>query len=210
MPEKDFIKGLKKQTDNKFLNMYAADAVDHNGEGFEYYFATRREEGDLMCQTGELKADGVAIYAVLKDEPDKLIMVRQYRYPINDFIYELPAGLVDRGETAREAALRELKEETGYELELFTDYPEYLDRPYIQSQGMSDECDIFVYGFAEGTPSVDGNEATEEIEVKVVDKEEAKRILREEKVTVRAYTMLINFINSVPENPFGFLRMEDK
>ena len=75
---------------------------------------------------------------------------------------------------------------------------------------MSDECDIFVYGFAEGTPSVAGNEATEEIEVKVVDKEEAKRILREEKVTVRAYTMLINFINSVPENPFGFLRMEDK
>ena len=69
MAKREHILGLTKQTDNKFLNMYAADAVDNNGDGFEYYFATRREEGDLMCQTGELKADGVAIYAVLKDEP---------------------------------------------------------------------------------------------------------------------------------------------
>ena len=67
MANREHILGLTKQTDNKFLNMYAADAVDNNGDGFEYYFATRREDGDLMCQTGELKADGIVIYVQTVD-----------------------------------------------------------------------------------------------------------------------------------------------
>ena len=40
--------GLKRQTDNKFLNMYEIDAVRRDGVHFPYYIATRRESGDLM------------------------------------------------------------------------------------------------------------------------------------------------------------------
>ena len=40
-----------------------------------------------------------------------LIMVRQFRYPLNDYIYELPAGLIDPGESIKETAIREMKEE---------------------------------------------------------------------------------------------------
>lgn len=53
------------------------------------------------------------IYAVLKDDPEKIVLVRQYRYPINKYIYELPAGLIDEGETSEQTAIREMKEETG-------------------------------------------------------------------------------------------------
>lgn len=42
------------------------------------------------------------------------MLIRQFRPPINAICIEIPAGLVDEGETPEQAAIRELKEETGY------------------------------------------------------------------------------------------------
>lgn len=44
----------------------------------------------------------------------KIIMLKHYRESINDFMIELPAGIIEKGETAAQAAERELKEETGF------------------------------------------------------------------------------------------------
>ena len=44
----------------------------------------------------------------------EIILQKQFRPPINKVTIEVPAGLVDAGETAEQAAVRELKEETGY------------------------------------------------------------------------------------------------
>ena len=46
-------------------------------------------------------------------EPGHVILVRQYRYAINAFLWELPAGSVDKGETPEQAARRECHEEIG-------------------------------------------------------------------------------------------------
>jgi ADP-ribose pyrophosphatase len=46
-------------------------------------------------------------------EPGKVILVRQYRYPVNTFLWELPAGSVDEGESPEQAARRECHEEIG-------------------------------------------------------------------------------------------------
>ena len=55
---------------------------------------------------------GVVIAA---ENGGKILMVKQYRYPAKEFLYELPAGKLDKqGETVEEAAKRELEEETGY------------------------------------------------------------------------------------------------
>lgn len=199
--------GLKKQTNNQFLNMYEVDAVRRDGKHFPYYFASRREDGDLMYETGELRADGVVIYPVYKDAPDKIVLLRQFRYPVNQYIYELPAGLVDAGEEPEIAAARELKEETGMDFIPFTEYDAALKRPFIQSQGMADECDITVFGYASGVFSSEGSEATEDIQVILADKEEVKRILREEWVSIRAAYLLMVFLKSNPEDPFDFLRI---
>lgn len=66
--------------------------------------------------------DGVAVKTVLKrprtdrgqGEEDCVVFVRQYRPAVQRYTLEFPAGLVDPGESPSQAALRELKEETGY------------------------------------------------------------------------------------------------
>ena len=57
--------------------------------------------------------EGVSILPI-KD--GKVIVQRQYRYPVRSWQWEIPGGFVDEGETPQEAAIRELKEETGYEV----------------------------------------------------------------------------------------------
>ena len=52
------------------------------------------------------------VLPLLKD--GRIIMERQYRHAIGRWIYELPAGHIEKGESPKEAAARELKEETGY------------------------------------------------------------------------------------------------
>lgn len=48
------------------------------------------------------------------DSKGKILLVRQYRYAVDKELLELPAGSIDSGETAEEAAVRELREEIGY------------------------------------------------------------------------------------------------
>ncbi|XP_075328174.1 ADP-sugar pyrophosphatase [Odontesthes bonariensis] len=65
-------------------------------------------------------ADGVGIIALLKRtlHKDSVVMVKQFRPPLGCCSLEFPAGLIDEGENAEAAALRELKEETGYKGEV--------------------------------------------------------------------------------------------
>lgn len=46
------------------------------------------------------------------DDP-QVLLIRQYRYAANGYLYEIPAGRLDKGEAPRDCAVRELKEETG-------------------------------------------------------------------------------------------------
>lgn len=46
---------------------------------------------------------------------DKVCVLRQYRYPINQWAYEFPGGAIEDGMLPEETALRELREEAGYE-----------------------------------------------------------------------------------------------
>jgi len=57
--------------------------------------------------------DGVLVVAT--DTEGRLILLDEYKYAVDDSVLTFPAGGIDEGETPEQAALRELKEETGYE-----------------------------------------------------------------------------------------------
>ena len=56
--------------------------------------------------------DWVNIVAITPEK--KVVIVRQYRFGIGKMTTEIPAGIIEKGETPEQAAIRELKEETGY------------------------------------------------------------------------------------------------
>jgi ADP-ribose pyrophosphatase len=51
---------------------------------------------------------------VVFTQNDEMVLVKQYRYPINTVTLELPGGTIDMGEDAKAACIREMQEETGY------------------------------------------------------------------------------------------------
>lgn len=196
---------IHKLTDNPFLNLYEIDALTKSGSPFHYYFASRNQENKIKTLTHALDPEGIVIYAVTKELPHHLVMIRQYRYPMDDYLYELPAGLVDPGEEPQEAARREMKEETGYNLMIYSGGDECLRRPFYMAQGLTDETSTAVYGYVEGCEQKKALEDSEDIEVLLVDKEKARKILANEKVSLRAAFFLMAYIRSKPEHPFDFL-----
>lgn len=200
---------VKKQTQNRYLNMYHMEALDSNQKNFDYYFASRKEREDLVCDKTQknLKPDGVLIYAILKDDPEKIVMIKQYRYPLGRKIMELPAGLIDGEEDALSAAIRELKEETGFVLEPFLEGNPVFSKPFFSAQGLTDECCSTVFGYAVGESSENHQEETEDIQVMVLDKKQIKELLKTEQFSMRSAYLLMNFLQSDPANPFSFLQI---
>jgi len=198
------IKKVKKLTDGKYINMYELDGINRLGGKVNYYVASRNTEiEELQLMTHQIKPDGVVIYALSKEQPDKVLLVRQYRYSIDEYIYEFPAGLIDEGETVKETAVREVKEETGMNLEIIETEAMY-ERPFYPTIGMTDECLSMIYGYASGTASKAFLEDNEDMDVVFVDRKEAKRILKEERVALMCAYMLMHFIKD--EEPFAFLK----
>ena len=199
----DRVLGVKRQTTNRFLNLYELDAVFRDGSRAPYYVASRRKDVDsIKAVTHDNHADGVILYGVYGEEKDKVVLIRQFRYPINGYVYEFPAGLVEPGEDMLDAGVREMQEETG--LEFRPVEAGAYSRPFFTTIGMTDESCGTVYGYCSGTPSVAGQEGTEDIQVVLADREECKRILREENVAIMCAYMLMHFI-STEGDPLKFL-----
>ncbi|KAI9596546.1 NUDIX hydrolase domain-like protein [Syncephalis fuscata] len=80
------------------------------------YVPNKTETAKLPTAWPGMTMDAVDIHAVLRgsNTPPLLLLVLQYRPPIDAYVLEFPSGLVDPGEIAANAALRELLEETGY------------------------------------------------------------------------------------------------
>jgi 8-oxo-dGTP pyrophosphatase MutT (NUDIX family) len=72
-----------------------------------------------------------AAAVVAVDAQDRLCVVRQYRHGIGDFLWEIPAGKLDRGEAPEVCAVRELAEETGVRARRWSSLGLYLPAPGI-------------------------------------------------------------------------------
>lgn len=112
-------------------------------------------------------------------EPRRITLIRQYRYPVNRFLWELPAGSVDPGETPEQAARRECHEEIGQ-------VPDTIVRMAAMhpTPGYCDEEMIFfrVSGFSVPDEKAEVDK-DEDIEVQVFELREARDMVRRGEIT---------------------------
>ncbi len=196
---------IKKLTDNPFLNMYDMDAVKLNGETFKYYFATRRGDDRLRIRTHDTDPDGISLFAVYGEKRDRVVLIREFRYPINDFIYDVPAGLIEPGEDAKKAAIREFREETGMTFEPVTTGNAAARKSSFPTVGLTDEMISTEFGYAFGTPDKSFMESSEDITTVIADRDELRRIIKEERVAMRALFLIMLFLNAPEDDPLSFL-----
>src|SRR5579872_3665755 len=102
-------------------------------------FGVRRDEiiepGGFRATRGVITHPGSVV--ILPAMPDgRIVMVRQYRHAARQFLWELVAGRIDNGENPRQAAARELIEETGYRAKTFRVFLDVFPTPGFLEERM--------------------------------------------------------------------------
>lgn len=105
-------------TDAKWITLKKISYTDQTGKPRTWEVATRKTRSD------KAGVDAVAMGNILLPPPSQratgtpasTLLVIQYRPPLDAYTVEWPAGLIDGGEDAETAAVREFREETGYEV----------------------------------------------------------------------------------------------
>jgi ADP-ribose pyrophosphatase len=122
------------------------------------------------------------------DEKKRILLVRQYRLPAEQYLWELPAGRLDPGETPLEAAKRELKEETGCSARKWTKLASFWVSPgYVRERMTIYLAQDLTQG--EATPMDD-----ERIETKWFTRKELDSMIRSGKIQ-DAKTMVGYFLS---------------
>ncbi|KAH6886842.1 NUDIX hydrolase domain-like protein [Thelonectria olida] len=117
--------------DAKWLTLNKIEYTDQVGVPRAWEVATRKTRG----KSG---VDAVAMGNVFlhPSKPPSTLLVIQYRPPLDSFTVEWPAGLIDADETAEEAAVREFKEETGYDCRVLDISPAQAVDPGMSNANM--------------------------------------------------------------------------
>lgn len=189
------IKEIKSLVETKFVGLYEVSYKNKLGDDRTWTVASRKnkeELSEIYLNEKEGEVDAVVIAAYHK-EYKKLILIKQFRVPINNYIYELPAGLVDNKESIEIAVKRELKEETGLDI-VSINKIKSKNKIYL-SPGMTDESVAFVYCTCSGNLSKDFLEEDEDIEPLLISQDDARRILSEnEEIDIKAFLILQMFV----------------
>ena len=137
--------GIRKVREGKFITRYDVDYVTSEGNPKTYEMISRNRNIQTLDELQNRKPDSVIM--ILTDvNGERILVSREYRMAMAQWIYNFPAGLIDPGEDPEESAKRELWEETGLELLRVDDI---LDNSY-SAIGFSNERNICVFGVADG------------------------------------------------------------
>lgn len=113
---------------------------------------------------------------IVKTNDGKLIMERQYRYPIDKILWEIPAGKIDLNEKPFDCARRELEEETGFTAENWKEIGYIYTTP-----GFSDEK-IYLYFASELSKGKTNLDEDEFVEIKYFTLSEAEKMIIENEI----------------------------
>ena len=172
-------RGIRKIHEGKFITRYDVDYVTAEGHPKTYEIISRNKDIQTLEQLQNRQAN--AVIMILTDESGERILVnREYRMAMAQWIYNFPAGLIDPGETPEESAKRELWEETGLTL---TRIDDVLDNSY-SAVGFANERNVTVFGAAKGEFGKSTSDV-EEIIPGWYTREEIKTLLRTEPFAAR-------------------------
>ena len=161
---------INKKYEGKYLTYYVADYLTEKGHIKSYELISRNK--NLTVESfGVDKPAGVGIVAFSMDK-QKILLQKEFRLSCNAWVVTFPAGLIDEGESAEIAAIREAKEETGVDVIQIDD----VLAPCYTAQGFSDEKMTIVVCRCKGEPRPSEDE-TEEIFAKWYTKKEAEDLL---------------------------------
>ena len=128
------IEKIDKLTNEKFLNLYKF-TYNVDGKQYCYQVASRKDTQNLVVNKNG-NADAVRILPYFKkDGKTYVVLIREFRYTVNEYLWGTPAGLIDDGEESEVSALRELKEEIGATVINL----EKVQQKAYSSAGLSDE-----------------------------------------------------------------------
>ena len=131
--------------------------------------------GKVMDYTWYKSSDVAVIVPFL--EKDNLLMIRQYRYPLGKVLLEFPAGHIEQGEAAANAAKRELLEETGY-------IANRIDYMYTYHPSVSKSSQLVyifrAYDLVEKKANHDGGEDI--IRTEIISVEELENMIRQRRI----------------------------
>lgn len=182
---KDYI--IHKLTDRQWLNLYEVEYIAKDGSPHHWLMCSRKDKPVEQAA----QPDAVVIVPILPTpQGNRLVLTKEYRVPINDDEYGFPAGLIDPGESIEATVRRELKEETGLDVETI----HHISPPVYSSAGLTDESCCMVLVTASGTPSTHLNEAHEQIEVLLCSVDDIRALLTSnKKIAAKAWGLLYHF-----------------
>ena len=168
------ITGCKKLTRTQWINLFDVSYLDKTGGERHWQVVSRNHRP--KCVSGKFDVPDAGLMIPFHTTEQKLVVLKEYRVSLAGFQYEFPAGLIDAGESIREASQRELMEETGLALTRIT----AVSPPLYNTAGLADESVVLVYCECEGVPSTDRNQGAEFIEVHLLSPDDAGRILTDD------------------------------
>ncbi len=180
---------IQKVDEGKFLTRYNLTYETNKGNYKVYEMVSRSKDMNSYLDVCSKKSDAVVL--IMHDESgEKILLNKEYRMAVGQFVYNFPAGLIDDGEKYYESASRELFEETGLELVS-------IDQTWpisYSAVGISNETTTVVVGTAKGefSPSTSDEE---EIEAKWYTKEEVKALLYENSFAARTQCYCMMWAN---------------
>lgn len=170
---------------SEYITMKISKVEDANGE-IRFW--------EWFQRTGTTKAVAVIplVYSEYESQSAKIVLVRQFRVPVGDYVFEFPAGLMDKeNEDEIEVAKRELFEETGLSIKrVFHKTPQMYNSP-----GATDESISYIVAEVEGEPSTENCGVLEDISVEVMTVDDVKKLLSSDnKIDSKCYAWLNWFV----------------
>lgn len=181
-----------------WLNKYILNYRLPDGNVHQYESVSRKPKDVYLAELTTKGAvdpeiDAVCIVGYTKDE--SFVMTREFRYPMNRYCVQFPAGLRERGENVIGCASREMREETGYDL-VRDDFGNpvktyYFVQPGYSSLGMGDESIAMVFALVEKVEEPHPEE-TECIDVFELPRKDVRRFLEAntDPISIRAQVVL--------------------